>query len=407
MAKRRGSGEGSIYQRKDGRWAASITFEGRRVSRYAKTRAQAAQKLRDLQRLEDRGLSLANSRMRLREYLEQWLTGARNRLRPGVFDAYEVMVRVHIVPNLGHVALGKLGPEHIERAWDDMLRSGKSRSVIDSAHRRLSKALNDAVRRHLIHRNPCHAVTPPRPTRRELHPPDAEAIRRILEVADRTDYYEVLHTAFYTGLRRGELLALEWRDVNLDMAVVSVNRSVHRARGGYSIFQEPKTAHGRRLVSLTPSSVSLLRATRARQETDALLFGYHVKETSPVFRYRNGSPILPRGLTAAFSKISRRAGYEGYRLHDARHAHATLMLSQGVHPKIVQERLGHSRIGVTLDTYSHVTPGLQEAAALRFEESLAPRRLQWGTHRRTRGSRGRLNGPRCCQSCCHSGPATS
>ena len=155
------------------------------------------------------------------------------------------------------------------------------------------------------------------------------------------------------------------------MATISVARSLYRAKGGQSIYKDTKTAKGRRLVSLTPASALVLRSLKERQEADGLLLGYEVNEDSLVFRYRDGSPILPTGLTHAFAKIMRRAGMEGYRLHDVRHAHATLMLKQGVHPKIVQERLGHPRITTTLDTYSHVTPGLQEAAALRFEEGLS------------------------------------
>jgi integrase len=166
------------------------------------------------------------------------------------------------------------------------------------------------------------------------------------------------------------VLALTWRDVDLDLGTISVARSLYRAKGGRSIFNDPKSAKGRRLVSLTPSTTIMLRSLRERQETDGLIQGYMVNEDSPVFRYRVGSPILPRGYSGAFIKIMRRAKLEGYRLHDARHAHATLMLKQGVHPKIVQERLGHAKVSTTLDIYSHVTPGLQEAAALRFEEGL-------------------------------------
>ena len=160
----------------------------------------------------------------------------------------------------------------------------------------------------------------------------------------------------------------------MDMATISVSRSVYRAKGGQSLYQDTKTAKGRRLVSLAPSTVLLLRSLRERQEADGLLQEYVVNGDSPVFRYRDGSSILPRAFSGAFSKLMRRAGLEGYRLHDARHAHATLMLRQGVHPKIVQERLGHAKVGTTLDIYSHVTPGLQEAAALRFEEGLAAAR---------------------------------
>jgi integrase len=160
------------------------------------------------------------------------------------------------------------------------------------------------------------------------------------------------------------------------MATVSVSRTIYRAKGGRSEFTESKTANGRRLVSLIPSSVLVLKALRERQEADGALQGYEVGEDSPVFRYRNDNPILPRTFSGAFKKIMRRAGLEGHRLHDAHHAHATLMLRQGVHPKIVSERLGHARIGITLDTYSHVTHGLQEAAARCFEEGLLEVRHQ-------------------------------
>ena len=189
-------------------------------------------------------------------------------------------------------------------------------------------------------------------------------------VAKDTVYYEALYSTFYTGLRRGELLALLWRDIDLNMGTISVSRSLYRAKGGQSIVQGPKTAKGRRLVSLTPSTSLLLRSLRERQETDALIQGYTVDADTPVFRYRDGSPILPRGYSAAFTKIMQRAGLNGYRLHDARHAHASLMLKQGVHPKIGQERLGHAKVSTTLDIYSHVVPSMQEAAALRFEEGL-------------------------------------
>ena len=226
------------------------------------------------------------------------------------------------------------------------------------------------MKRNLIYRNPCRAVSPPRASAKDLHPPDPAAIHRLLEAAMEMEYYEALHTAFYTGLRRGEMLAIKWGDVDLDMATLSVNRSVYRAKDGQSIYQDPKTAKGRRLIALTPYSALLLRSLWERQEVDGLLQGYAVNGDSPVFRYRNGSPMLPRGLSGGFTRIMHPAGLEGYPLHDARHAHATLMVRQGVHPKIVQERLGHAKVGISLDICSHDTLGLQEAAALRFDEGL-------------------------------------
>jgi integrase len=309
--------------------------------------------------------------MSVGDFLLQWLASIKNRVRPSTYEGYEIMVRVHIIPQLGHIKLGKLGPEHISKAWETMLKEGNSASVVEHAHLRLSKSLNDALKRQLIYRNPCQAVSAPKANKRELNPPDAQAIQRLLETANDTEYYELLYTAFYTGLRRNEALALRWRDVDLNEASISVGRSLYRAKGGLSTYQAPKTAKSRRLVSLTPSSVLVLRALRERQGTDGLLQGYAVNDDTLVFRYRNGNPMLSRAVSGAFKKLVHRAGLEGYRFHDTRHAHATLMLRQGVHPKIVQERLGHATVAITLDIYSHVTPGLQEAAALRFDEGLA------------------------------------
>jgi integrase len=310
--------------------------------------------------------------MFLKDYLAQWLESIRHQVRAKthVDVDYEVSVRLHITPRLGHIRLAKLGPEDIDKAWNDMLKEGRSASVVQYAHLRLSKALNDAMKRNLIYRNPCQAVSPPKVARKDLYPPDADAIHRFLETAKDTEYYEALYTSFYTGLRRGEVLALRWWDVDLAQSAIYVNHSLYRAKGGESIIQDPKTAKGRRLVSLTPSNALLLRSLWERQVEEAILQGYIVNGDSPVLRYRDGSPILPRGYSGAFTKIMRRAGLEGYRLHDARHAHATLMLKQGVHPSIVQARLGHAKVGTTLDIYSHVVPGLQEAAAMRFEEGL-------------------------------------
>ena len=318
--------------RKDGLWVGRISHEGKRVSVYGRTNEDARKKLRELIRKQKDNRPLTSSKMLMKDYLVQWLENIQYQVRPKTLSDYEGMVRLYLTPYLGKIQLGKLEPDHIEKARIFLLRSGKSASIVQHAHLRLSKAFADAVKRHLIAWNPCLTV---KVFRKELYPPDASAMSRILEAARDAEYYEALHTAFHTGLRRGGLLALAWRDIDVEMAL-SVTRSVYRAKGGQSIYQTPKTTKGRRLVSLTPSSALLLRSLKKRQEADGLLLGYVVNEDSLVFRYRDGSSILPKGFTHAFTKIMRRAGLEGYRLHDARHAHATLMLRPGVHPKVVQ-----------------------------------------------------------------------
>jgi integrase len=203
MAKRRGNREGSLTLRKDGLWVARISHEGKRISVYGKTKEQARQKLRELQRKQEDGLPLVTSQMLLKDYLTQWLENIKHQVRPKTLADYSDLVRCHLIPRLGQVRLNKLEPEHIQKAWNDMLKEGHSPSVAEHCHLRLSKALNDAMRRQLIYRNPCQLVSPPRVARKEVNPPDINAINRLLETARDTEYYEGLHTAFFTGARRG------------------------------------------------------------------------------------------------------------------------------------------------------------------------------------------------------------
>ena len=161
-----------------------------------------------------------------------------------------------------------------------------------------------------------------------------------------------------------------WCDIDLDLAFLSVVQTLHMVSGKGYMIRQPKTAKGRRLVSLSPSLSLLLRQYRAEQETQRLLLEKRLTENDLVFSHPDGSPLNPSTITHAFNKVIRESKIPHIRFHDLRHTHATLMLKAGVHPKVVSERLGHANIGITLDTYSHVLPGLQEAAAERFDEML-------------------------------------
>jgi len=170
-------------------------------------------------------------------------------------------------------------------------------------------------------------------------------------------------------MRRSELLALRWQDIDSILGQIYVNRSVHVLKGSRVHFRTPKTAKGRRTIALTPSTLLMLADYRKRKEVEALLLGRPIPDSDLLFGDLEGKPVLPSTLTHAWSRIVKKAGLKQIRLHDARHTHASLMLKQGIHPKIVQERLGHSSITITLDTYSHVAPGLQQAAANLFDEA--------------------------------------
>jgi integrase len=187
MATRRGNQEGSLTHRKDGRWMARVSHEGQRITVYDKTKEEARQKLRAPQRKQDQGLPLVTPQMLLKDYLAQWLENIKYRVRQKTLADYADLVRCHLIPRLGQVRLAKLDPEHIQKAWNTMLKEGRSPSLVEHCHLRLSKALNDAMRRQLIYRNPCQMVSPPRAVRKEVSPPDADAINQLLETARDTE----------------------------------------------------------------------------------------------------------------------------------------------------------------------------------------------------------------------------
>lgn len=340
---------------------------------------EAEKRLAEILYQLDTGTYIKAGKTTVAEFLELWLRDyAAAHVRPRTLLRYQGIVRNHLIPSMGDIPLTQLQPSHVQACHSMALQGRKdgkegtltAKSVLQH-HRVLSEALSHAVKWGLVARNVAQAVDPPRSVNREMRTLDSHGVQRLLEVAQNTPYYALLHLDIYTGLRRSEILGLRWKDVSLPMATLSVVQVLHRLPGGVTVFLEPKTAKGRRAVSLSPNAVSSLRSHRAQQELLRAVMGGTLSEDDLVFSKADGSPLKPDTISQAFKDITRKAGLQDVRLHDLRHTHATLMLQQGVHPKIVQERLGHATIAVTLDTYSHVLPGLQEAAALRFDEGLA------------------------------------
>lgn len=231
-----------------------------------------------------------------------------------------------------------------------------------------------ALKWGLISRNAADAVTSPRPQRSEMHTMNEDDLHSFLEAAKKTPCYVLFYLALFTGMRRSESLALRWCDVDLLLCQVYITRSLHHLRTGEIVFRAPKTAKGCRMVSLSPSTALLLQEHKDKQAATRASLGIPLKDDGLVFSDLEGKPLLPDTVSHIWAKLVKRIGLEGIRLHDARHTHASLMLKQGVHPKVVQERLGHATISTTLDLYSHVTPGLQQAAAEGFDKMVLPKR---------------------------------
>ena len=307
-------------------------------------------------------------RQKLSELLDEWLEIVAATRRATTFQGYRWYCRKYILPELGHIALKDIQPSHLQRFYSGMVGSGLSSSTTAQAHRILHRAFNHAVKLGLAVRNPADAATPPKVRRKETKTLSVSDVQIFVEAARRSSFYPVFVTLIWTGARRSEVLGLMWKDVDTLLGTISIRRAMHVLKGGEVLFQEPKSRAGQRSIAMPPTLNLALAEHRAVMER----IRGPLQEDDLVFTWEDGRPMRPLSVSHAFRRIARRAGLKGVRLHDIRHSHATILLEQGVHPKVVSERLGHSGINITLDLYSHVAPGIQQAAAAAFDKALSP-----------------------------------
>ncbi|MFC2047212.1 tyrosine-type recombinase/integrase [Chloroflexota bacterium] len=333
------------------------------------TKKDAEKRLSELLHQIDNGSFIKPGKITLTEYFERWLKDyAKPNLSPRGFERYESIARVHLIPGIGNIPLTQLRPEHLQKHYTSKLNDGLSPRSVRYNHVVLHKALQTAIKWGLVARNVADGVDVPRAHRNEMQTWDEYDIARFLEGAKDSPYYALFYTALFTGMRRSELLALRWCDVDFIFSQFSVSRSLHHLKDGSYVFTEPKSSRSRRTIALSPSANLLLTEHKEKQILERAMLGTPLTDNDLVFSLLEGKPLRPNTVSRAWTMLAARCGLKVIRLHDARHTHASLMLKQGVHPKIVQERLGHATISVTLDTYSHVAPGLQEAAASGFDK---------------------------------------
>jgi integrase len=370
VGKRRGHGEGSIYQRKDGRWTASVTVEGRkRKYIYGKTRREVQERLKVVLRDQQQGTLVTSPQQTMEQFLNQWLESHKTSIRIRTFERYEQIVRLHLVPNIGHIQLQKLTPQMVQNLYTK-LEKGLSSTTVNTLHAMLHKALKDAVKWGLLARNVCDAVSVPRRAHYEIKPLTMEQAKILLDAAKQDPLEALWVLALTTGMRRGEMLALKWQDINFEQAMLQVRRIFTRAPGRRYIESEPKTEKSRRSIMLAAITVETLRQHRIRQLEMKPQAGPAWQENDLVFCTSLGTPLNPNVALDKFKKLLKKAGLPDMRLHDLRHSIATILLSMGVHPKVVQELLGHNRIQETVDTYSQVLPTIHREAIKRLEDVL-------------------------------------
>jgi integrase len=346
----------------------------------------------------DKGIFAKPSKLTVGTYLEQWLKShVASTVAPTTFESYSYIVKKYLIPGLGNIKLCNLKPQHLQRFYADKLQLGLSPRSVLHMHVTLHKAFKSAFKTGVLSRNPIDLVDPPKVERHEMKTMTEEDIGRFLDEARKGDYYSLFYIYLFTGIRRNEALALRWSDVDLLGCQLSINKTMQFLNNKVS-YKSPKTANSRRLVALSPSTCAVLTLHR---ETQNEIRKY--KEDSPVsddeplvsddelvsdddpkseddlvsdddlvFCQSDGNPYLPNTISHAWIKLVKRCGLDGVRLHDARHTHATLLFKSGVSAKVIQERLGHSSVAFTMNTYAHVSPGMQKQAANQFDDAVIP-----------------------------------
>ncbi len=374
---KRGNGEGGITRRKDGLYMARYTVHtatgAKRKAVYGKTRKEAAEKLTKALADRDMGLVFEGENRTLAAFLNGWLDGTvKGSVKATTYESYERVIRCHIKPEIGRYRLKTLGPDHVQALYQRKIDAGLAPGTVRLVHSVLSRGLDQAVKWGTVPRNACKATTPPKPGSEEIKPLDAEQARQLLTAAggDRLEALYVL--AVTAGLRIGELLALRWLDVDLEAsgAALRVRRTKSTAKRG-PVFTTPKSGKGRS-VKLTRQALEALRAHRAAQNAERLMAGSLWQDHGLVFCTHGGRPLDSHNVArTSFKPLLNRAGLPDIRFHDLRHTCATLLLSRGHHPKLVQELLGHASVAMTLDRYSHVLPGMGEQTAAAMEAALS------------------------------------
>jgi integrase len=339
-----------------------------------RTRKEAEKGFAEFRDQVRRGEYVAPSKLTVGFFLEEeWLPAIKASIRPGTHDHYSRMVGGYVVPRIGARRLSELTPSQLNSFYAGLLVDGRqqksaskpaglSPKTVRHVHTLLHKAFNDAVRWGSLQRNPADRAEPPRPRTPEMKVWDVTRLRIFLNQVADDRLGPIWLLIATTGMRRGEVVGLRWSDVDLDAGRISIVQT-HVLVNRQVMVSEPKTLKGRRSIAVDASTVTALRQFRRLQLEERLRYGELWTDTGLVVTHEDGTAINPRLFSSWFAQHARAAGLPPIRLHDLRHSYATAALAAGIPAKVVSERLGHANIAITLDTYSHVLPNMQEKAA--------------------------------------------
>jgi integrase len=322
-----------------------------------------------------KGSYVEPSAMSVGDFLQRWLDDyVQHNCAAKTGERYAEIVRHHVLPIIGCVKLRELKPAHIQELYSHAKRAGRkdgkgglSSRTVHHVHRVLTNAFNTGVKWQILANNPVKAATPPRAEAREMVALSQQQSLQLLDMLENSPLRLPVFLALTTGMRRGELLGLKWSDIDWDRAMVTVRRALKESRRGLEL-QKPKTARSARTIALPPIALEVLRSHRIIQAESRMRLGKAYRDLGLVLAERDGAFKRPDALSTNFAAFIRRhPELPKVRFHDLRHTHASLLLQAGEHAKVVSERLGHSSVAFTLDTYGHLMPGMEEAAAAKLD----------------------------------------
>jgi len=370
--KRRGSGEGTVYKRADGLWAAQLRLPtGERRTLYASKKSDVQAKLQALRRGADDGLlPSAESHIRFDQFVDRWLDAIRSSVRESTYVSYELNAR-RLKRFIGRAQLSAITPLMIQGAYAKLSAEGLSARSVLQIHATLHRALEQAVKWGMLARNPSSAVERPRPKRAEMSTLTLDELLRLFEAARGGRMYGMFVLLGTTGMRVGEALGLKWDDIDSPGRRLVIRRAQQRHTGRGLVMVEPKTARSRRTVHLTALAVEALEQHREYTKLLRAAARDRWRESGLVFTSTVGDGMEAGVVNDNLNRLLAKAGLPRIRVHDLRHTVATILLQGGAHPKLVQELLGHSTITLTLDTYSHVTPAMHQDLTRRLDAALS------------------------------------
>ena len=377
------NGHGCIRQKKDGRWEARMTVPDPETGKSkVKTFSRNKQKevvawMKKMSLDISAGNYVGERKETVADWIITWLNEyAKNSVRQTTWESYESVARCHIIPVIGNVRLQDLRPEQVQRLYNEKLANGSlkkqgglSATTVRYIHAVLDIAFRRAYKNELIAKNIMEKVDLPPAKKHEIKPLTKEELIKFIEATRGHKYYTAYLLECYTGIRRGELLALRWQDIDFENHTITIKQGLVRTQKGLT-FNEPKTERSCRKIDLSEKMISELKIHNARQNQERLAMGAAYCNFDLLFCNSLGSPLDPRNFTKEFQAVLTDAGLPFISFHDMRHTHATLLLAEGENIKVVQERLGHTTVRMTLDTYAHVQPGMQKQATERLERAL-------------------------------------